>query len=174
MGYGSSTFSAARAFSFMTLRPPRVKSEKSPLWGFLDYLVKWVTSERVLQIVGFTVAEGPSGKVFTPPPAKPGGTGTFSWQKPNRELDPTKPVTKDTFVYISPGNPIAATGLVDLVSNATTTSRPGIWQALKDIPAKTSAGKYHVPQTPYPTNGGTGDADATNNYWILWSPTPYC
>lgn len=113
-----------------------------------------------------------------PPQAAPSG---FPWQTPNKELDPMVSVTQNTFVYISPNNPLTSVGLVDLVSNQLEKSRPGIWQALQDVPAQNGAGAYNVPQVPYPTNGGpvagsplSGDADDANNYWILWSPTPYC
>lgn len=110
-----------------------------------------------------------------------GGTPGFPWQTPKKELNPLVAVTSGTAVYVSPNNPLVGTGLVDLVSNVLTSSRPGIWLSLQNIPAETGAGKYNVPQVPYPSNGGTvsgspltGDADQGNLYWVLLSPTPYC
>ena len=110
-----------------------------------------------------------------------GGTSTFPWQKPQKELDPTVAVSKDTFVYISPLNPLVSPGLVDLISGNITMSRPGIWQAAQDVPVKNGLGKYNVPQTPLPGAGGvpsgsplSGDADGANVFWLFWAPTPYC
>ena len=103
-----------------------------------------------------------------------GGSGSGGsncpWQSP-KELDPTKSVPKNTFVYVSPQNPIATVGLVDLSSSgATLQATPGIWQAIQTVPAKTSSG-YNVPQDPVPGSGGTGDLDSTGVFWVLWKST---
>jgi len=99
--------------------------------------------------------------------------GGMDWQSP-KELDPTVAVAAGTFVYVT-------TGLVDLVLGTLTTARPGIWQAVQAVPAKTAAGKYNVPQVPLPGAGSApsgsplkGDADGTNVFWIPWCPTVYC
>lgn len=112
----------------------------------------------------------------------PNGTYTFPWQSP-KELDPTVAVSKDTFVYISPLNPLVTTGLTDIDLGVPVKALPGIWQAAQDVPAQTSdtPPQYNVPQIPYPGGGsapvGTplkGDLDGTGVYWILWSQAPIC
>jgi len=108
-------------------------------------------------------------------------SGGFPWQTPYKELDPTVVVLTGTAVYISPNNPLVLTGLVDLVSNALTLSRPGTWLSVQNIPVKNGSNKYNVPAVPYPSMGGsvtgsplTGDADSANLYWMLLSEMPYC
>ena len=110
-----------------------------------------------------------------------GGGGGMQWQAPDKELNPTVAVAVNTLVYISPQNPLATTGLVDLITNALTTARPGIWLCVQAVPAKNTSGKYNVPVVPYPSRGGavsgsplTGDADSTELFWMLVSPVPYC
>ena len=76
----------------------------------------------------------------------------FHWQTPNKELDPTISVSKDTWVYISALNTLVTTGMTDLVSNATVISCEGYWVALQDVPAATG-GKWNVPVFPYPGMG---------------------
>jgi hypothetical protein len=111
---------------------------------------------------------------------KKGGTGGsgFGWQTPMKELDPTVTVSANTFVYISPQNPLATVGLTDLVSATIMQATPGIWQALLAVPAKTASG-YHVPQDPPIGSGGEvpsgspleGDLDGDDEdtvYWLLW------
>ena len=103
-------------------------------------------------------------------------SGGFPWQSP-KELDPTKIVSTNTFVYISPNNPLVGTGLVDLVSGNMTLAQAGIWQARVDVPAQVTVGgvvKYNVPQLPYLGVSGTGDLDNASVYWILWSQAPVC
>jgi hypothetical protein len=51
----------------MLYSPPKPSQDKSPIWVWLDYLVKWATSERVF-IQGWTVTHRADGKYFTPPP----------------------------------------------------------------------------------------------------------
>jgi hypothetical protein len=103
-----------------------------------------------------------------------GGSGTFKWQKPNRELDPTKAVQKDVFIEISPDNPIVTTGIKDLVSGTVIKAVPGIYQAAKDVPAAVTLTvvNYNVPQpaavTGYsPGPPVTGVLDG-NIFWIQW------
>ena len=110
-------------------------------------------------------------------PQRSGSSSPFPWQSP-KELDPSIAVSINTFVYVSPINPLVTAGLIDVVSNTMTLARAGIWQAAQTIPAKTGAGKYNVPV--YPIQSATagspleGDLDAAGVYWIPWSPTPYC
>lgn len=109
----------------------------------------------------------------------------FPWQTPYKELDPSVAVKKNTFVCISPQNPIATVGLIDLVlpGSQPLLATPGIWQALCDVPKKTSGGAYNMPQDPVPTSGVAatsgsplkGDLDGTADpykvYWLLWKST---
>ena len=103
-------------------------------------------------------------------------SGGDTWQVP-RELDPTVAVAQYTKVYISPKNPLVTVGLVDLDSSgATLQATAGIWQAMQNIPAATSAG-YNVPQDPPPGSGTNapsgsplkGDLDGTTPTvkWLL-------
>ena len=109
---------------------------------------------------------------------EPGGGGQsgLKWQTPYKELDPEVAVAKDTFVYVSPQNAIATVGLTDLVLGAVTQATPGVWVAIKAVPAKTDSG-YHVPQDPVPDSGVEepdgdpleGDLDSGEDvYWLLW------
>lgn len=87
---------------------------------------------------------------------------------------------KDTFVYVSSGNPIVDPGIVDLISSVVTTAQPGFWQAAADVPAQVVVGgitKYNVPVFPYPGDSGydagppvTGDLDINVPVlmWIYW------
>lgn len=100
------------------------------------------------------------------------------WQKPNKELDPSKFVRNGTWVYVSPLNPIVVTGLFDYDVADNVKAYPGIWEAAQDIPAEV-AGSYNVPNTDYPsvTPSGSplsGDLDQDEEltvYWILICPT---
>jgi hypothetical protein len=107
-----------------------------------------------------------------------GGAGTsgFSWQTPNKELDPTVDVAKNTFVYISPLNTLVTAGMTDVVTNANVISCEGVWQAAQSVPSATG-GQYNVPVFPYPSGMGmnvpsgaplTGDLDSTTIFWIYW------
>ena len=115
--------------------------------------------------------------------AKPsrGGAAKPLWQQPNKELDPNVAVSKDTFVYLSPLNPLVTDGLVDLTTDELVKAIPGIWQAAQDVPAQDEDDKYNVPQIPYPGAGAApsgiplkGDLDGAEVYWILWSQAPIC
>lgn len=113
----------------------------------------------------------------------PKSSGGMVWQSP-KELDPTVAVAAGTFVYISPGNPLVTSGLMDLVALRTIASPPGIWQAIKSVPAQVTVSgvvKYNVPQLPYPgatgATSGTplkGDLDGPNLFWVQWSGAPIC
>lgn len=97
------------------------------------------------------------------------GSSTGSpWQTPNKELDPTVAVAAGTWVFISLNNPLAQTGLIDLISDVTIIAQPGIWVALQSVPA-TSGGKYNVPAEPTPgiVSGSplSGDLDSANMFW---------
>ena len=111
-----------------------------------------------------------------------GGDATIKdkWQKPYKELDTDRSVTKGTWVYISPNNPIVLTGMTDPIAGAGTKAYPGIWEAAQDVPASTGVDDYNVPQTDYPGATGTptgttpnykGDLDGSAVYWILICPT---
>ena len=47
--------------------PPKPPSDRGPFAAWIDYLVKWATSERVLDIKGFNVQQTLNGKIFIPP-----------------------------------------------------------------------------------------------------------
>lgn len=140
---------------------------------------------------------GYSARAISSPGGGAGGSG-WQWQTPNKELDSTVAVAKDTVVRISRANPLVTIGPTDLVSNVVTQSPPGIWIAAKDVPAQISVGtppdditKYNAPQLPYPGKGtgGTppsspvspsgdplaGDFDDNPNlFWILLQEDTYC
>jgi len=111
-----------------------------------------------------------------------GGVGAsgIPWQTPYKELDPTVAVVSGTWVYISPQNPMVTTGLVDAVAGGSTVVKApsGIWQAVKDVPAKNGSNQYNVPVTP--ASGATsgtplkGDYDAATLFWIPINAASYC
>ena len=112
-------------------------------------------------------------------PSSSGGSGGLPWKTPKKELDPTESVSKCTLVYVSPMNPLATTGLIDLVTSALTTAQPGIWYSLKDIPAQTGTPpSYNVPQiAPQAVPTGTplaGDIDSDTLFWLKWPETNNC
>jgi hypothetical protein len=101
--------------------------------------------------------------------------GGFNWQVP-AELDTSRFVPADTYVYITAGNALVTSGMTDIVSNATVISCEGIWQARKDVSAATG-GKYNVPVFPYPNATGVvtgaagalkGDMDDDGIFWRYW------
>lgn len=105
--------------------------------------------------------------------------GGDRWQTP-KELDPDVAVPQGTWVYISPNNPLATTGLLDPPPSGGTITMaiPGIWEAIQDVPA-TDGFSYNVPKYPYPegTPTGTpleGDLDNSDVYWILIAPAQVC
>ena len=151
---------------------------------------KWAKQFFIRTVSGGRLVPDPNGGVHLIidraliPPA-PQGSG-WKWQKPNKELDPTVSVagpSGDTYtaVYISPGNTLCTTGLVDLVSGELTKAPPGIWMAAKSVPAKVG-GSYNVPQLPYPGANGSapagsplaGDLDGANVFWIQLEAYDYC
>ena len=95
------------------------------------------------------------------------GISGFRWQNP-KELDPTKSVAKDVFVYVSPLNPLVTDGIVDLVTDVLVFVKPGVWQARKAVPAKDGDGKYNAPQHPYPNYTGENVLDDDTIFWIYW------
>ncbi len=157
-------------------QPPKEPRDKSsPFVDWLVYFLRWAKSERVLQIKGFNVKQTSEGKVFFPPSNL--NLVGLQWQTPNRELDPTKSVPKNTLVYVSPDNPIVTTGLTDLVSGSVVKANPGVYCSAKTIPAQVTISgtiKYNVPVNPVPgapsatgvTSPITGDYDGTNVYWL--------
>ena len=97
----------------------------------------------------------------------------WQWQIPQKELDPTVAVAKNTVVYISPENPIATTGLTDLILDELMVASPGVWICIQDVPPEITVDSvvmYNMPQVL--TSGsvsGTplqGDADNANVFWI--------
>ena len=92
--------------------------------------------------------------------------GAWKWQTPYKELDSSKAVAKDTFVFVSEANPLAVDGLIDLDSGALVKARPGIWQAAQDVPAQVTVDavvKYHVPTLPYPPAGPVGSVGSAGS-----------
>lgn len=60
----------------MMFHPPKVPADKSSFSVWLQYLVRWITSERILQIKGFTSKETADGKIFVPSMQAPGAATT--------------------------------------------------------------------------------------------------
>ncbi len=156
----------------MIYQPPKPSHDKSPIWVWLDYLVKWATSERVY-IKGWNFEQKASGKYFIPPNVVAGG-GRWPWMYPTHiEGDSSQSYSAGYSMYMSALNPLVTTGMTDLVSGANATSCQGVWLAMQNIPAAASS-KWNVPQFPYPTNPGTvaptgtplkGDLDNAGLYW---------
>ena len=125
-------------------------------------------------------------RIILPPYGSTGGVLGIVLQYPI-ELDPTVLVAANTVVYVSPQNPLATTGLFDLVinDNVLHTANPGWWIAVKNVPAQVvnpagyDAGTYyHVPAAPLQgATSGTplkGDMDGANVFWGPWTPTAFC
>jgi hypothetical protein len=115
------------------------------------------------------------GTRFRIKPSFGGSITGLQFQQPYIELDPTIAISQWTIVNVSPNNPIATTGIVDLVSNVLTVAPTGYWVAVADIPAQTSTPKYNVPVMPptvaWVSSPGSqkGDLDQAG---ILWLPLP--
>ena len=159
----------------MIYHPPKLSQDKSRIWVWLDYLVKWATSERVY-IKGRNFEHKESGKYFIPPNIPPSGGGLWPWMYPTHvELDPTLTYSKGTCAYLSPQNPLVTVGLVDLDSTVLEQATAGIVLALVDIPAKTVSG-YNVPKDPVTDLGVpsgtplTGNLDGGTAKWVLIKP----
>jgi hypothetical protein len=151
--------------------PPKPPQEKNAFTNWISYLVKWCTSERVIEIQGFTVKQDATGKYFAPPNSIPQSTGIL--YKDPIELDPSFPVPAKKLVYISPLNPLVTVGLIDLTTGVLVTASPGTWYSKKSVPAQITVSgfvKYHVPQKLIQaTPTGTplkGDADSDAVYWL--------
>lgn len=149
--------------------------------AFMKRVLRMIRQNMVIGVTGAEMVAQSNGGYIARLPAFPkggGGSFEFPWQKPNKELDPTVAVKSGIFVYVSPQNPIATTGLTDSVSGEIIIVTPGIWQAVQTVPAQvTVAGtvKYNVPQpiAQAATSGSPleGDADAAGLFWIPWSAT---
>jgi len=111
-------------------------------------------------------------------PPKNNASG-FRWQVPLKELDPTRYVPKDVFVYITSGNPLVVAGMIDVVDNTLVHACEGVWQAAQSVQSQTgdTPPKYNVPVFPYPSASGTvtgapgnmqGDLDNDAIFWIYW------
>ena len=78
-------------------------------------------------------------------------------------------------------NTLVTSGMIDLDSDIQTFTDPGIWRAVKAVPAM-SESMYHVPQLPLPGANGTvpggspmkGDADGADVYWLMVWKNDYC
>ena len=54
--------------------PPKTSGDKSPFWTFMEYVIRWMTSERVY-IQGAHMVQKSDGKYFTIPNGGSGGSG---------------------------------------------------------------------------------------------------
>lgn len=78
--------------------PPKPSQDKSRIWVWLDYLVKWATSERV-DIVGWECKQTASGKYYFPPPTVQASgvatTGNWNYRGTWSASPPSKYMTFD-------------------------------------------------------------------------------
>ena len=116
------------------------------------------------------------------PAGRTGAGGSWKWQTPNKEGDPTVAVAGPsgkiyTAVYFSALNPLCTTGLLDLVTGELTKAIPGWYQAARAVPAQVvnpagmPAGTYYNVPCPLPQSVPTGtplkgDADSATIFWI--------
>ena len=149
-----------------THRSPRDRDDVRQAWKVSTKHREQVTSDRNAIEQLTRKVEGMRRRIL----GGSGGASSFPWQSP-KELDPTKAVPKDTFVFISPSNSIVTTGLTDLVSEDVAYAVPGIWQAVQDVPAATEIG-YNVPKLLSAT--GSNLADSEGLFWILWQEHNPC
>jgi len=143
-----------------------------PWTDFINWVMKKFTELQFYDSDTVKVRQTTRGVTFHAKPPAPSLAG-LQWQMPDKELDPTVAVSKNTLVYISPENPLVTTGLTDLVSMVTVKSVSGIWCAVKNVPKENGSSQYNVPQLPYPGATGTpsgsplaGDIDGTNVFWV--------
>jgi hypothetical protein len=142
-----------------------------PLASWLNSLLESAQSTQIKPGVGYIIhSQSLNGTVLE---ITSRNSSSRPWQTPNKELDPTVAVSKGTWVYISPNNPLVTTGLTDLAAGTILQSPPGIWEAAQNVPAQVTVGgviKYNVPQLPTEgTPSGTplaGDLDASTLFWI--------
>ena len=141
----------------------------------MNWVMKKFTELQFYDSTTVKVEQTTRGVTFHAKPSV-GQLAGLRWQTPDKELDPTVAVSKNTFVYISPLNTLVTAGMTDVVSNSNVTSCEGIWQAAKAVPAAAS-GKYNVPVFPYSSGMGVsppsgsplvGDLDSSTIYWIYW------
>ena len=151
------------------MKIPGKLSGTSPLVSWLNEIRAAILSAQLLPGKGYSVKNASEGQIISMDFGG-GGKGTFRWQSP-KEHSSTIAVSKDTFVFISPGNILVTTGLIDIDSTVLTYSPPGIWQALIDVPAATGSG-YHCPKL-MPTTG-SNLADSPTLYWALWQEHNPC
>jgi hypothetical protein len=146
-----------------------------PWTDFVNFVYKKFTELQFYDSTTVKVRQTTRGVTFHVKPGASPATG-MQWQTPDKELDPTKAVSKNTLVYISTLNTLVTAGMTDIVSNANVISCEGIWQAAQNVPAATG-GKYNVPVFPYPSGMGTtipsgsplsGDLDSATIFWIYW------
>lgn len=126
---------------------------------------------------------GPSGYRYKPNfPSSSGGAGASKfWMYPtHKEGDPTLPYDADTFMYLSPLNPLVTTGLRDLISGTVLLAQPGFWQAAQNVPAAVLVAgvlSYNVPQIAAQgaVTGSPAKGDLDNNlFWIRHPQTNGC
>jgi hypothetical protein len=143
--------------------PPKVPNEKGPFADFIQYLVKWIASERVM-IQGWNYKQTAEGRFFVPPDsvqASSKGTGPFVdfWDS--------------TVAY--------AGGSIVQVPSPTTYNaiviQPGTY-ALRQGLSTTAGPVYNsIPQYPYPMSAGAGNVNTGYPvfpycFWILLSFGP--
>jgi hypothetical protein len=107
-----------------------------------------------------------------------GGQGD-SW--PPSELDASLSYNVGDWVYISPANPLATSGMMDLVLGIVVAAPAGLWRANRPVPASvvvSGIAKYNVPQLPTPGSvSGTpysGDLDNPNVFWVRIERASLC
>lgn len=129
----------------MILRPPKLFNEKNPLFDWLNYVVRWVMSERVI-IAGWDYRQTQNGRIYLPPQVfnqvSAGYRGEYSASN-TYNAGETFSVATDTTIS---GIAVSA-GLYGVPPAGT--DAIGTWAG--GVPASPTGNA--VPQTPLPTIG---------------------
>ena len=160
----------------MMFLPPRLPADKTPFVALLQYMVRWICSERVLSIKGFTARETADGKMFVPAATPPAGNaGLFFGAKIELPVAPYPSFQKQQVIHIQSTHAIVTTGIRDAANPSAplVQSRPGFWAASQAVPAQGTVGGnpvWNLPQWPLPN---PDNYDDTANFW-LWLGDQYC
>lgn len=157
------------------MNPPAPPQGGNPEASWHRRLLAWNKTERVLQIVGFTMKQTNDGKIFVPTGLQQMGKGIDGWRwSEGVNYDATISYKIGEVVIVEPWSSAATTGYTDADSGSTVYSMPGIYVCTRSI--GTPSGTYHTPQWPppqtSPTAGAPWNYTDAKVYWILIAQYP--
>lgn len=107
--------------------------------------------------------------VVVPVPQASSGTNASGWHWPagQRNYDPSVSYIDQQVVYVQASSSVVTSGVTDPDSGLVVKSLPGIWVALKAVPASSN----HIPHLPLPV---PDDMNNSLNYWAFVASAPTC